>query len=56
MFAAEGVSIAEGEQEIATAGGLGLFLMSITGLDRKAVKQAFSGFLEVRQPRATFST
>jgi type I restriction enzyme R subunit len=49
MFDAEGLRVAEGEQEIASAGGLGLFLRSLTGLDRKAAKAAFGAFLEGRQ-------
>jgi type I restriction enzyme R subunit len=55
MFEAEGVPIAEGKQAITTAGGLGLFLRSLTGLDRKAAKQAFSSFLEGRQLTAAQS-
>jgi type I restriction enzyme R subunit len=46
MFQAEGVPVAEGKQEIDLAGGLGLFLRSLTGLDRKAAKQAFSSLTE----------
>jgi type I restriction enzyme R subunit len=49
MFVAEGVSVADGEREITQAGGLGLFLRSLTGLDRKAAKQAFSGLTEGRK-------
>lgn len=55
MFEAEGVKISEGQQEITTAGGLGLFLRSLTGLDRKAAKKAFSNFLEGRQLTAAQS-
>lgn len=55
MFAAEGLQVAEGEQDIAAAGGLGLFLRSLTGLDRKAAKAAFGGFLEGRQLTAAQS-
>lgn len=49
MFQAEGVQVAEGQQEIDLAGGLGLFLRSLTGLDRKAAKLAFSSLSEGRK-------
>ena len=49
MYEAEGLRVADGEREIASAGGLGLFLRSLTGLDRKAAKRAFGSFLEGRQ-------
>ena len=48
MFVAEGLPMAEGAPEIASAGGLGLFLRSLTGLDRKAAKEAFSTLCEGR--------
>ncbi len=50
MFDAEGVPVADGAQEITQAGGLGLFLRSLVGLDRKAAKQAFSALTEGRTP------
>ncbi|MCZ8133529.1 MAG: DEAD/DEAH box helicase family protein [Rhodobacteraceae bacterium] len=50
MFDAEGVPVADGAKEIAEAGGLGLFLRSLVGLDRKAAKQAFSALTDGRTP------
>ncbi len=49
MFQTEGVPVTDGAQEITQAGGLGLFLRSLTGLDRKAAKQAFSALTEGRK-------
>ncbi len=46
MFVAEGVSVAEAQSKIDEAGGLGLFLRSLTGLDRKAAKLAFNSMTE----------
>jgi type I restriction enzyme R subunit len=46
MFQAEGVPVGDGKDEINQAGGLGLFLRGLTGLDRKAAKQAFSSLTE----------
>ena len=48
MFEAEGVPLSEARPEIVGAGGLGLFLRSLTGMDRKAAKQAFSALTEGR--------
>lgn len=48
MFQAENVPVASGTAEIAQAGGLGLFLRSLVGLDRRAAKQAFSALTEGR--------
>jgi type I restriction enzyme R subunit len=48
MFLSEGVALTDGKQEIELAGGFGLFLRSLTGLDRKAAKQAFSVVTEGR--------
>jgi type I restriction enzyme R subunit len=42
MFLEEGVSDPEKLDELRAAGGLGLFLRSLTGLDRPAAKAAFS--------------
>jgi type I restriction enzyme R subunit len=50
MFDLEGVPVADGAQEITQAGGLGLFLRSLVGLDRKAAKQAFSALTDGRTP------
>jgi len=50
MFDLEGVPVADGAQEIVQAGGLGLFLRSLVGLDRKAAKQAFSALTDGRTP------
>ncbi|NGQ92822.1 DEAD/DEAH box helicase family protein [Rhodobacter sp. HX-7-19] len=50
MFDAEGVPVSDGAQEIAQAGGLGLFLRSLVGLDRKAAKEAFSALTEGKTP------
>jgi len=36
------IPVDNGKDEITQAGGLGLFLRSLTGLDRKAAKKAFS--------------
>ncbi|EKX55908.1 Type I restriction-modification system, restriction subunit R [Rhodobacter sp. AKP1] len=55
MFVAEGVSVEEGDGEITQAGGLGLFLRSLTGLDRKAAKEAFSKVTDGRTLTATQS-
>ena len=46
----EGVPVAHGVQEITQAGGLGLFLRTLVGLDRKAAKQAFSALTDGRTP------
>jgi len=48
MFRSEGVALTDGKREIELAGGFGLFLRSLTGLDRKAAKQAFSALTEGR--------
>jgi len=50
VFDAEGLPVAHGAQEIPQAGGLGLFLRSLVGLDRKAAKEAFSALIEGRTP------
>lgn len=42
MFLEEGVSDEQKLEELRTSGGLGLFLRSLTGLDRPAAKAAFS--------------
>ncbi len=49
MFSAEGTADAGAWDEIAQAGGLGLFLRSLVGLDRKAAKEAFATFLHGRK-------
>ncbi len=48
MFLDDGVPVDDSVPEITTAGGLGLFLRSLIGLDRKAAKQAFSAPTEGR--------
>jgi type I restriction enzyme R subunit len=48
MFLDDGVSVDDTVPEITTAGGLGLFLRSLIGLDRKSAKQAFSALTEGR--------
>jgi len=50
MFDAEGVPVSNGAQEITQAGGLGLFLRSLLGLDRKAAKQALTALTQGRTP------
>jgi type I restriction enzyme R subunit len=48
MFLDDGVPVDDSVPEITTAGGLGLFLRSLIGLDRRAAKQAFSALTEGR--------
>lgn len=48
MFLDDGLPVDDTVPEITTAGGLGLFLRSLIGLDRKAAKQAFSALTEGR--------
>jgi type I restriction enzyme R subunit len=49
IFAEAGLGSPEDIDRIRAAGGLGLFVRSLVGLDRAAAKQAFDGFIQGRR-------
>jgi type I restriction enzyme R subunit len=52
IFVEAGVTEAEDLAQVRQAGGVGLFVRSLVGLDREAAKQAFAGFIAAHNPRA----
>lgn len=49
IFLAEAVASPEDLDEVRAAGGLGLFVRTLCGLDRQAAQQAFEGFIAGKQ-------